>query len=193
MRRRATIAVLLVLAAIVCVGCGVADPYNEKTEATETSASRPRLPRPSADGEQPVQATGTEPGAGSPAEVASGTPAEVARQVATLAENWSSATAPRAFSELAAVSVGAARTEFRQVAATARTDVQETLGYDKSQATVESVAVKGNGDTRHAIVVVHRRISSSELPNLPAEYKVTLITLRRLPGGWAVSSWAPQP
>jgi hypothetical protein len=196
MRRAATSAALLLLLAVLGAGCGVGNPYTESTERTagsEASAGRPRLPRPAADGEQSIPPTTAQQRPGWPREVAPGTPEEVARQVATLAGNWSNKTAPRTFAELAGVSVGDARTEFEQVAATAQTDVQETLGYDKSSATVVGVIVKGRGAVRHAIVVARQRISSPEIPDLPSEYKVTLVTLRSFPGGWAVSSWAPQP
>lgn len=194
MKRAAAIIATLLLVAL-CAGCGVSNPYAEKTETaeSETTAGNPRLSQRAADGEQPGYLTPSQRPPSRPREVAPGTPAEVARQVATLAGNWSNKTAPRAFEELAAVSVGEARAEFEQVAVTSRTDVEQTLGYDRSSATVEGVVVKGTGRERQAIVVVRQQIASPELPHLPREYKVTLVTLRQFPGGWAVSSWAPQP
>jgi hypothetical protein len=195
MRRAAAIIATLLLLAALCAGCGVSNPYAEKTETAEkeSTAEGPRLSQRAADGEQPGYLTPSQQPPRGPREVAQGTPAEVARQVATLAGNWSNKTAPHTFTELAAVSVGEARAEFEQIAATAQTDVEQTLGYDKSSAAVEGVVVKGAGRERQAIVVVRQQIASPELPHLPREYKVTLLTLREFPGGWAVSSWAPQP
>jgi hypothetical protein len=195
MRRAAAIGAALLLTAVLCAGCGVSNPYAEKTETAETEATgtSTRTSQRAADGEQPGYLTPSQRRPDWPQEVATGTPAEVARQVATLAGNWSNKTAPHAFRELAAVSVGEARAEFEQIAATAQTDVEQTLGYDRSSATVEGIVVKGTGRERHAIVVVRQQIASPELPHLPREYKVTLLTLREFPGGWAVSSWAPQP
>ncbi|HEY1853314.1 MAG TPA: hypothetical protein VGG40_01890 [Solirubrobacterales bacterium] len=190
MRRPAAAAAILLLAALLCAGCGVSDPYSQTTP----SRQRPQPSSPAAAGEFSGQLLSpSQRPPGTPVEVARGTPAEVAREVASLAENWTGGTALQAFSRLAAISVGEARAEFEQIAASAHDELERAVGYSSSRATVAGVVVKGGGRVRHVIVVVRRRITSPELTNLPPEYEVALATLRRSGRGWAVSSWSPQP
>jgi hypothetical protein len=184
--RRSILVAALFLVGLTVAGCGLSDP-----SAGTATAQRERLPKPEAAGEYTGHLAPALR-AGGPLEVVRGTPQAALRYAAGLAGNWTSATAAQAFSRLAAISAGEARAEFEQIAARARTDVQQVLGYSHSRATVEAVNVKGTGRSRQAIVVTKEQIATPELPHLPAEYRVTLVTLRDYGSGWAISSWSPQ-
>lgn len=188
MRRRLhLIASLALLAAVVVAigGCGVVNPYAESTQEEGDA--------PPADRE-PMKEPAPDPDAGAPPEeVLMATPQGTLRYAASLAGNWEGGGARRAYSKLAALSTGSARAEFTKIASQAELDVQAAVGYTRTQASVAAVSVKGTGGFREAVIVTKQRIASAELDHLPAEYKVILATVTRWGGGWAISSWEPQP
>lgn len=181
------------LLSVALAGCGIENPYDEKPDddRTRTAPRVDALPPAPPDGELPgVSTAGPEPdryrGAGT-------TPQATLRRAATLAGNWTSESAPTAYRALAALSTGDARAAFEQIAAGARADVQQAGAEARASATVEAVVVRGSGTLRHSIVVTHERVVSARLPDLPAEYRVTLATVRRRGDAWVIANWAPQP
>ncbi len=185
MKRLATYALFsfLVTVTVAIAGCGVGDPYAETVKESDP---------PPAEVESAARPV-AEAGRAGPAEVVVSAPASTLRYAASLAGNWDTEGAVAAFSKLAAISTGEARSEFAQISARARSGVQAALGYSESESSVEAVSLKGGGRTREAIVVVRQRIATAQMPHLPPEYRVILATLSRWGNGWAISSWEPQP
>lgn len=169
--------------AVLVGGCGIGNPYAETTreaEAPPADAEATKKPAPDPDAGEP------------PDEVVLARPQGTLRYAASLAGNWEGRAAVRAFSTLAALSTGAARAEFTQLASESRRDVEKAVGYSSSRASVVAVNVSGEGGFREAIVVTKRRIASNGAAH-PPEYEVTLATVTRWGKGWAISSWRPQP
>jgi hypothetical protein len=92
---------------------------------------------------------------------------------------------------MAALCVGQARAELRQLATEATVDGQQQRA--RSSARVETTSVHGHGSWRRALVVTRERVVAPDLPAQGWRYRVTLASLERRPQGWVISRWAPQP
>lgn len=197
---------LLAAAAIALTpGCGPQDPY-----------SKPDKPRP--DRSQQATPTTTAPAAGEQAttpahdgELAGSVPSELRDPAPTrfpeagrtpkvtlalgarLYGNWTSATAPAAFRRIAALSVGDARAQLRQIAAQSGIDTQQQ-GV-RSRSSIVSIRIAGHGPTRRATVVTRDIVTGPGLPATPAggDYNVTRAQLVRRSGVWVIDRWEPQP
>lgn len=200
-RLTALLAALLVLLAL-SAGCGPDDPYSKDNAARDRTQQRdrPKPPpapadptaEPPADGELPGtvpqelrEAEPTQfPGAG-------GTPRATLRRAAGLYYNWTSATAPEAFRKMAAISVGGARAQLRQVAAQSGIDAQQKGVRSRSEVT--SMRVTGSGRRRAATIVTRDTVTGPGLPDSGPQYHVTRAQLVQRAGRWVIARWEPQP
>ncbi len=205
-RRRATAAALAAVLSILVLtaGCGPDDPYSEGNAARERTEQRPPRaqqppPRPADPAQQPPadgELAGTVPqelrdpeptrfpGAGS-------TPRATLRRAATLYGNWTSATAPEAFRKIAAISVGDARAQLRQVAAQSAIDAQQEGVRSRSELT--SLRLAGRGGQRSATIVTRDTVTGPGLPDTGPQYHVTRAQLVQRSGRWVIARWEPQP
>ena len=187
-------AAALVVLAVALAGCGISDPYDRG--AKRTPADRPAQQLPKADpdgtlpGTVPEELREREPRSFPTAGTA---PEPTLRRAAELYGNWTSETAPRVFDRIVALSVGDARAELRNIAAQARSDVQQTAAGTRSSATVEAVSVTGTGDRRRGLIVTRAHVSGREIGDQSAQYQVTIAYVERRGDRWLISDWRPQP
>lgn len=198
-RLTATLAATLSLGALT-VGCGPEDPYSKDNEAQQRQQRPERPPQRSADPTAQPPADGELPGT-VPEEVrdpeptrfpgAGTTPRGTLRRAAQLHGNWTSASAPRAFRKIAAISVGEARTQLRQIAAQSGIDAQQKGARSRSEVT--SLRLVGSGRRRSATIVTRDTVTGPGLPDSGAEYRVTRAQLVERGGRWVIARWEPQP
>ncbi len=202
---RPTVLLAAVLSILVLtVGCGPDDPYSKDNEARARTERRPpRAQQPPARSADPAQQppadgelAGTVPQELRAAEPtrfpgAGGTPAATLRRAAALYGNWTSATAAEAFREIAAISVGGARAQLRQVAAQSGIDTQQKGVRSRSELT--SMRVTGSGRRRSATVVTRDTVTGPGLPDTGPQYHVTRAQLVQRSGRWVIARWEPQP
>jgi hypothetical protein len=161
---------VLAFGALAATGCGFDDPYDDPATAGHAQTRTESRPDTTAGG-----------------------PEAALRQAALESGNWTAATVDDALARARRLSVGAARSQFRRQAEQMSTGVAQATAGIRSRSTVEAVVVRGSHDSRDAIVVTREGITSADLPDEGAQYKVTLATVERTEGGWAISSWTPQP
>lgn len=174
-----------------------------RDKAPTTAPNGGGLPERPASGEFPEEAPSDEASDDSPpqkapsgrrlAPAAGKTPEQTLRRAAMLYGNWTSATAPTELRKLETISRGRAREDFAQIATQARTDFQQTEAGARSVAKVKTVAVRGAGKVRRATIVTRVKVSGEELGDTDAEYEVTEATVKRIPDGWVITRWSPQP
>jgi hypothetical protein len=200
--RRAT-TVLASIGAVLVAGCGLHDPYAEQDarttgerparEAQTTVAAQGRsVPSPKGGelpGTVPARLRQREPVAFPEA----GTrPEETLALAARLYGNWTSATAPDRFRRIVAISVGDARAELRQTAASAGGDKQQTRAMMRSRSALEALVVRGRGEARTVLVVTRERVDGAGLPEQSERYRVTVARVERRGRKWVISGWTPQ-
>jgi hypothetical protein len=162
---------------VLMVATGCADPYARRPAADRETVSG-ELPAPS------VSATKERLGR-LPA-----SPEAAARRAAELTTNWTAKTAADRYSELATFSVGPARRHAREAAARLPTDSQLDTTHSRGQ--VAAVIARDDGATKRVLLVVtHEIVDGDGLTHRRS--RVTLSTVERRDGGWAVRRWEPQP
>ena len=178
--RLATVAALA--ACIAVEGC--ADPYSSPTASRPTAEPTPTVP-----GElplpQPSRSDDTQPTGRLPA-----TAGLAARRAADLAYTWTARTAAARQTRLAAISTGQARRDALQAAARLPTDPQLAAGQATSSGRLAAIALRPGRTTRSGLLVTHEQLKANGVHQ--DRWRVTLVTLIRLPQGWAVSRWSPQ-
>lgn len=188
------LALLAPLLAVLGSGCAPEDPYtsdrpdapaqhqraetHEPAVPPESGELSGRAPRELLD--EPTQF----PEAGE-------TPQATLALAARLYGNWTSTTASRQLTRIAALAVGQARAELRQAAAQSTIDHQQRAA--RSRATVEAINVRGRGRRRQGLVVTRERVRGPDLPFEGWRYRVTLAAIERRANSWVVSRWMPQP
>jgi outer membrane murein-binding lipoprotein Lpp len=181
MRARPTIIAFFCVVASVVLLAGCSDP-----DAPSKTAAANRAP----------QSAG-EPSAPPPASVNAQSPAELQRTpVAALSAfselygNWSYRTLPADQRHLAAISVGSARLAEQQAAAGSHAELARGRVWNHAQ--LISIGRDKQQPGAWVIVTLERTGGDTEYEGLPASYHVTLARLAQLPGGYAISLWAPQ-
>jgi hypothetical protein len=190
------------VAALFLAGCGLTDPYASQhpittgiptststtsTAATETNAD----PAPERGGTIPngAQAAQNTPaaGAGRP------TPQAALERYANLDMNWNAKTVARVQDQLAAISVGEARAQALQAAATYGQDTTLQASRVANTGTVVAIA-PGQGPAAGWWVIVTRESTTGQgdYAGLPPTDHVTDAQLEHTGNGWVISSWSPQ-
>lgn len=187
---RFLLALLVVAAALVMSGCGIADPLN-------VPADRPTLTTTvSLDTERgspnEVPSPHVDLAAMPPAADAAATPRQAIANFDALYVNWTYRTLAAQQRRLARSSVGAASNAQQRAAAQTPLDYELRRGRVENRGSV--VAIAPARVAGRYIVVSYERTTTARTPsNVGSSYHVTVATVQRLRmGGWAVSSWQPQ-
>jgi hypothetical protein len=196
MRRPLTVFVLLsALSAVALTGCGIPDPYSAKQPAT-TSASSPTIAVTNAD--PAPERGGTIPAGARAAQgrvavtAARPTPEAALEQYAGLYVNWSAQSVVEAQHQLAALSIGQARAQALQAAASYTRD--QTLAESGVANSGHLVAITPSLTTsgQWVLVTSEQTTGSGDYAGLPPTLHVIYAGLTRTSTGWVVSEWAPQ-
>lgn len=194
--RHITTALLAAGTAIALFGCGLTDPYGTRpssastTPTTSTSTTTTGDPARERGGTIParVRAAQDAPavGAGQP------TPRAALEQFARVYVNWTAATVAANQRELAAISVGQARAQALQAAATYTRD--QTLRQSGVTNTGVLVALTQSLTTpgRWVLVTSEQTTGNGDYTGLPPTLHVTYAQITHVLSGWIVSAWAPQ-
>jgi hypothetical protein len=196
--RRARLIVIVAAAAGELAGCaGIKDPYQAATSATRsapTSATTPTDasdPAPERGGTIPgrLQSAQGRPTAGA----APSSPQEAFERYALLYVNWDAAHVVTTERELASISLGQARAQASQAAASATRDTQLTRSHVHNSGQVVAVA-RGRGALRGEWVIVTRELTTGEgdYAGLPPTLHVIYAQVTHSPNGWVVNQWQPQ-
>lgn len=196
MRRALTVSVLLsALGAAVLAGCGIPDPYTARQQATtstssSTSAATNADPAPERGGTIPagVRAAQGRVAAGA----ARQTPDAALEQYARLYVNWSAQSVVEVQHQLAALSIGQARAQALQAAASYMRD--QTLAQSGVANTGHLVAITPSLTTsgQWVLVTSEQTTGRGDYSGLPPTLHVIYAGLTRTSSGWVVSEWAPQ-
>jgi predicted small lipoprotein YifL len=197
LRLPAALAVALTLA-----GCGLTDPYTSQhppttsistsTTTTSTTATATNAdPGPERGGTIPnaAQAAQNNPaaGAGRP------TPQAALERYANLDINWTAHTVAGIQDQLAAISVGEARAQALQAAASYGHDRTLQASQVANTGTVIAIA-PGQGSAAGLWVIVTRESTTGEgdYAGLPPTDHVTDAQVEHTQHGFVVSAWSPQ-
>ena len=194
-----TLAAAALATAGVLAGCGLSDPY-QKHAATSTahssvtSTTTPAdLPDPPSErgGQIPASAKAAEDhpaaGAGAPR------PRAAVQRYARLYINWSAGQLAANQRKLAQISIGAARQQAQQAAASASTDTQLTADHVSNSGQVVS-ATPGDGSAtgQWVIVTSEKTAGKGDYAGLPTAVHVTYAKVDHTDQGWVISQWMPQ-
>ena len=196
-RRALRLAVALALTAALA-GCGITDPYAGRAlpttiASTASTSSTPQAgdPVPERGGTIPPRAQTAQQqlGAGAGAR----TPQAALSRYARLEINWNAGDVGRVQRELAAISLGQARAEALQAAASdGRDSVLQNSKVANSGAVVGVAQGQGTAAGRWVIVTAESTTGAGAYAGLPAALHVTYATLTRTRSGWIVETWRPQ-
>jgi phage protein U len=186
------------LAALALAGCGVANPYAATATKTATGTTTrsttttvDRDPAPERGGTIPTTARSKQETL--PASAAQLTPVAALTHYAQLYTNWTAKTVSAAQTELASISLGSARAQALQAAASYRQDTTLLRSQVANRGTVVAIT-NGRGVAAGEWVVVTREATTgrSDYQGLPAQLHVTYAQVTKTANGWVVSSWLPQ-
>ena len=197
LRLPAALAVALILA-----GCGLTDPYtSEHPATTSTSASTSTTsttatttnadPAPERGGSIPNAAQAAQNN--SAADAGSPTPQAALERYANLDINWTAKTVAVVQKQLAAISVGQARAQALQAAASYGRDNTLRVSQVANTGTVVAIA-PGQGSAAGWWVVVTRETTTGQgdYAGLPPTDHVTNAQVEHTHNGFVVSAWSPQ-
>lgn len=160
----------LLAAIVLCAGCGIGDPYEERRQAER---------------ERELQAAGPGP--------AAATPQEAVRRVALAWGNWTAETVRQQLGRAIALTAGEASRQLEQQSAHLENGVLEASEPLRSEATLEALNLRGTGERRRAVVVTKETVTGAGELQPVASYQVTLATVERGEQGWVISRWTRQP
>jgi hypothetical protein len=196
-RRLAAIA----LAAVVLSGCGISDPYARRADSASTTAptSTSATPANPQAGDPVPERNGTIPPAVQSAQNKLASNAGLHIEQAALARyalieiNWTSRDIGQVQRELASISLGQARAQALQAAASDGRDSILQHSHVANSGTIVSIAPgQGAARGRWVLVTAERTTGAGAYAGLPAALHVTYATLTRARSGWIVESWQPQ-
>lgn len=141
-------------------------------------------------GEQPAAPIGPQPADAPTATRLPATPELAVRRAAEIASNWTARNAGAQQARLAALATGPARRDALQAAARLPTDPQLAAGHASGSGRVAAIALHPGTDRRDGLVVTDERLTVDGATQ--QRWRVTLVTVTRLPRGWAVERWEPQ-
>jgi hypothetical protein len=196
LRLPAALAVVLTLA-----GCGLSDPYTSQHPST-TSTSMSAIPTTTAtvpNADPAPERGGTIPNAAHAAQnklaASAGlpTPQAALERYANIDINWTAHTVAGIQHELAAISVGQARAQALQAAASYGKDSTLQASQVANTGTVVAIA-PGQGRAVGLWVVVTRETTTGrrDYAGLPPSDHVTNAQVEHTHNGFVVSAWSPQ-
>jgi hypothetical protein len=196
LRLPAALAIALILA-----GCGLTDPYtNQHSETISSTSTSTTSTIATATNADPVpERGGTIPSSAQAARndttAAAGrpTPQAALEQYVQLDINWTAKTVARVQQQLAAISIGQARAQALQAAASYERDSTLQASGVANTGTVIAIA-PGQGPATDWWVVVTRESTTGkgDYAGLPATDHVTNAQVEHTRNGFVVSAWSPQ-
>ena len=197
LRLPAALAVVLTLA-----GCGLTDPYASQhpaTTSTSTSTSTTSTTATATNADPAPERGGTIPNAAKAAQndpTAGGgrpTPQAALERYANLYINWTATTVAGIQAQLAAISIGEARAQALQAAASYGHDSTLQSSQVADTGTVIAIA-PGQGPAAGGWVVVTRETTTGQgdYAGLPPTDHVTDAQVEHTRHGFVVSAWSPQ-
>ena len=197
--RRHMLSLAALFTAAVTAGCGITDPYsarrtaqtNTATASTQTS-TRPDDPSERAGGSYPPAPliTGTRRSTGGPAGASS--PTAAIDHYAHLYSNWTARTLDATERALATMSLGSARANALQAAASYGRDAILLKSNVANTGAVVSIAPDVARPGVWVVVTSERTAGRGDYAGLPAQLHVTYAQVARTPNGYLVSLWSPQ-
>lgn len=198
---QATSILLVASAAVALASCGLTDPYTAKqpsssvtsstsTTTTPSTTTTNADPAPERGGTIPAGTRSTQSqlaaGAGQP------TPQSALERYARLYVNWSARTVAADQRELAAISVGQARAQAIQAAASYAHDktLQESGVANSGHLVAITSSIVTSG--QWVLVTSEQTTGKGDYAGLPPTLHVTYAQVTRASSGWVVSEWAPQ-
>jgi hypothetical protein len=185
------------LLALALAGCGLTDPYQSNTAATPPAASRTtaspsdrRDPAPERGGTIPASAQATQKhlvvGAARP------TPRAALERYAAAYLNWNSANVVQRQRELASISLGQARAQALQAAASASRDPELASGRIANHGEVIAIS-RGQGAAagKWVIVTSEQTSGQDDYEGLPPTLHIIYAQLTDTRAGWVLSGWQP--
>jgi hypothetical protein len=190
----------LAVAAVVLAGCGISDPYAARVHSTSTTASTSTVITTNPQAGDPVpERNGTVPPGAQSAQnklrTNAGAPTEEAAltRYALIEINWTSSNIGRVQRELAALSLGQARAQALQAAASDGRDSILQHSHVANNGTIVGVAQgQGTAADRWVIVTSESTTGAGAYAGLPAALHVTYATVTHARSGWIVETWQPQ-
>jgi hypothetical protein len=199
--------------ALMLAGCGLSDPYRDHTTQRHPSRVAPQTPTPTppstltasglttagAAADPPSERNGTVPAAIKAAAnrvsptAGSPTPRAAVLRYTHLYVNWSSGQLVARQLKLAEISIGAAKLQAKQAAASTTADTQLTADHVTNHGQIVSDQ-PGSGPAagKWVIVTTEKTVGAGDYQGLPAAVHVTYATVTHLSSGWVISQWAPQ-
>ncbi len=190
--------------AVLLAGCGFSNPYqstkrppaaNPPPTATSTSSSTT-----AADGaDPPGERGGTIPhrAQAAQAKLAAGasqsTPRAALERYANLYINWQASTVAARQRQLASISLGQARAQALQAAASAARDPQLTRSQVANHGQLIAIAQGAGAATGDWVLVTSEHTTGQgNYAGLPPTLHVTYAQVTHTHSGWVISQWTPQ-
>jgi hypothetical protein len=197
--RRAAITLVALLVAGELAGCaGIANPYQPASTATKTT-SKPTAPAPADSGDPTPERNGSVPGhhQGVIDSLGAGagrtSPKAALARYAELYVNWTVAGVAANQRKLAAISLGQARAQALQAAASLANDPELTKSAVSNTGSVVAIAPGQNAATGLWVVVTREQtIGTGDYAGLPPTLHVIYAHLTRTTNGWVVTRWQPE-
>ena len=194
MRKATFILALIAGCELVLAGCGITDPYSRRATSTTQPATTPtktvRILPEQNPGETPAPPPATSV-ARNPTQLQS-TPQGAIAQFALLYINWDWRTLSSNQRRLATISVGSARLAEQQAAAASGADSEIARARIYNRGQIIAIARSRTDRSQWVIVTREQTGGNSQYDGLGAADHITLATLARLAGGYAISQWLPQ-
>jgi hypothetical protein len=199
--RRAALPLAALVTGILAGGCaGISDPYQATTHTSTAAATSTQATSTPADsGDPPGERGGSIPTtvAQQQSRLASGagnsSPQAAIARYTTLWVNWTAQSIPAQQRQLAAISLGQARAQALQAAASLQNDAQLTQNQVSNTGSLLA-ATPGQGAAAGKWIVVTQESTSGQgdYQGLPASLHVIYAQLTHTPQGWVISGWSPQ-
>jgi hypothetical protein len=203
MRRTSPVVIPAAITALIISGCGITDPYRvhrgspppqTSSATTAATATTPVDPSERPAGSYPPGQLSTGP-TGPTRSVQAGaiTPEAALERYAQIDTNWTATTLARTQQQLAQVSLGAARANALQAAASYGHDPILLHSHVTNTGAVVAISAgKGPAAGQWVVVTSERTTGTGDYVGLPAQLHVTYARLVRANGGWEVSAWSPR-
>jgi len=189
---------LAALLAVLIAGCGFSDPYQStKHSPAATSTSSTTTAADAAD--PPGERGGTTPHGAQAAQdqLAAGasqsTPQAALERYANLYINWQGSTVAARQRQLASISLGQARAQALQAAASAARDPLLTRSQVANHGQLIALTPGAGVATGDWVLVSSEHTTGQgDYAGLPPTLHVTYAHVTHTPSGWVISQWTPQ-
>jgi hypothetical protein len=194
----ASIVAALIVAGELAGCAGIANPYQTSGTVTRTTPS-PTEPAPASAGDPAPERGGTIPSGARAAQstlargAASRSPEAALERYAELYVNWTAADVSTQQRELSSISLGEARAQALQAAASASGDTELLKsGVANSGQVVAITQGQGQAAGEWVLVTHEQTTGQGDYSGLPPTLHVIYAQLTHTPDGWIVTRWQPE-